>query len=57
MADRIIWCGPLFLGVMFVFSCLAPPQPKAKWYLRGLVGAVGMWLIFLSAHHVFRPEH
>ena len=56
MSDRIVWCVPLFLGVMLVYSAVSRPKPGAKWYGRLLVGLVGIYLFYVSTFHVFLPK-
>jgi len=53
MSDRILWCAPLFLGVMFVYSAVTRPKLGATWYGRLLVGVAGMYLLYVGTLHVF----
>jgi hypothetical protein len=55
-SDRFIWCAPLLLGVMFVYSAVSCPKPGARWYGRVTVGVLGAYLLYISAFHVF-PLH
>jgi hypothetical protein len=53
MSDRFIWCAPLVLGLLLVYSAVSRPKPGAKWYGRLLVGIVGVYLLYVSSFHVF----
>jgi hypothetical protein len=56
MSDRFLWCAPLLLGLMLVYSAVSRPKPGAKWYGRLIVGVIGAYLLYVSAFHLF-PLH
>jgi uncharacterized membrane protein YjdF len=53
MSDRFIWGAPLLLGLMLVYSAVSRPKPGAKWYGRLIVRIIGVYLLCVSAFHVF----
>jgi hypothetical protein len=53
MPDKFVWCIPLVLGMMFVYSAVSRPQHNAKWYGRLIVGVLGVYLLYISVFHVF----
>jgi hypothetical protein len=53
MFDRFLWCAPMLLGLIFVYSAVSRPKPGAEWYGRLIVGVIGAYLLYVSAFHVF----
>jgi hypothetical protein len=53
MIDKIIWGAPFVLGLLFVWSAASPSKPGTKWYLRLLIGVLGIYLLSLSVTRLF----
>ena len=53
MTDKISWVAALVLGVLFVFSAIKPPKPETKWYVRLLITALGIFLLYASIDHLY----
>jgi hypothetical protein len=53
MINKISWGSILFLGALFLFSAISPPKRETKWYIRLLIVALGIYLLYIGIHHLF----
>jgi hypothetical protein len=52
MTNKISWLATLVLGSLFVFSAIKPPNSETKWYVRLLITALGIFLLYASFDHL-----
>ena len=48
---------PILMGAVFFFSaCFRRPKPPVKWYMRLLVGGMGLFLLFFGIRRLLIPR-
>ena len=52
LIDYVLWCMPIILGALLVWSGFSLKDKNAKLVVRILFGIVGAWLVYVGVRHL-----